>query len=73
MSGGGLEDVEIGGREDIFTHPEVERFSDRGGKIVKITGEFVLDGRKFNFSVSYAPSTGLGRVMVEKKGRRTRR
>lgn len=71
MSGGQLEDVEIGGRTDIFNHPEVQRFRSRGGKIVSISGKFRHDGRKFAFQASYSPSIGLGRVKVEKKGRRT--
>jgi hypothetical protein len=71
MSGGQLEDIQIGGRVDIFNHPEVKRFRKQGGKIVSVSGEFQHDGRKFKFKTSYAPSTGLGRVQVEKKGRRT--
>lgn len=71
LSGGQLEDVAIGGRTDIFEHPEVRRWRDQGGKIVSISGEFRYDGRRFEFQVSYAPASGLGRVKVEKKGRRT--
>jgi len=71
ISGGQLRDVQIDGRTDIFNHPEVARFRDQGGKIVSVSGEFRYDGRKFDFKISYAPSSGLGRVQVEKKGRRT--
>lgn len=71
LSGGQLEDVAIGGRTDIFEHPEVRRWRSQGGKIVSISGEFRHDNRRFNFQVSYAPSSGIGRVNVEKKGRRT--
>lgn len=71
LSGGQLEDVAIGGRTDIFQHPEVKRWRNQGGKIVRVSGEFNYDGRRFDFQVSYAKSSGLGRVNVEKKGRRT--
>ena len=71
MSGGQLENVQIGGRTDIFNHPEVRRFRSEGGKIVSVSGQFRHDGRKFKFKASYAPSSGLGRVKVEKTGRRT--
>lgn len=71
MSGGQLENVQIGGRTDIFNHPEVVHFRDQGGKIVSISGDFRHDGRKFSFKTSYAPSSGIGHVKVEKKGRRT--
>ena len=71
MSGGQLEKVQIGGRTDIFEHPDVSHFRSQGGKIVSVSGEFQHDGRKFKFKVSYAPTTGHGRVKVEKMGRRT--
>jgi len=71
LSGGRLEDVRIGGRSDIFQHPEVQRWRDQDGKIVSISGEFRYDNRSFSFQVSYARSSGIGRVKVEKKGRRT--
>lgn len=71
MSGGQLKDVQIDGRVDIFDHPEVKRFRDQGGKIVSVSGQFQHDGRKFKFKISYTPSSGLGRIQVEKTGRRT--
>lgn len=71
LSGGRLEDVQIGGRSDIFQHPEIKRWRSQGGKIVSVSGEFRYDSRSFDFQVSYAQSSGIGRVKVEKKGRRT--
>ena len=63
-----LEDVRIGGRTDIIDNPAVEEFrDDHDARVVRLEGQFRLNGRYFNFTAGY--TDGMGQVTVKKQGR----
>ncbi|WP_256402411.1 hypothetical protein [Halorubrum salinum] len=63
-----LKDVKIGGRTDIMENDEVRRFRDEhDSRIVRLEGEFLLDGKWYSFKSGYTDS--MGQVSVEKKGK----
>ncbi|WP_435074917.1 hypothetical protein [Halorubrum sp. HHNYT27] len=63
-----LKDVKIGGRTDIIENKEVRRFrDDHDSRIVRLEGEFLLDGKWYSFKSGYSDS--MGQVSVEKKGK----
>lgn len=65
-----LKDVEIDGRTDIFSHPEVQRFTENhDGRVVQIKGDMEYRGARFQFQAGYYPQ--MGRIKIEKKGRTT--
>jgi len=71
---GDVDRVRLGGRTDIFNHPEVKRYTDElNGKISAIEGEFEYKNVGFDFQISYATeaSVEMGRVTVKKKGKAT--
>ena len=69
---GDIKNVNLGGREDIFEHPDVKHFLEkRDGKVIQISGDFQLNGRIFDFKVGYSMKDGLGTIIVRKKGQKT--
>jgi len=63
-----LKDVRIGGRADIFDNPTVESFQeDHDARVVRLEGQFRLEGNYYNFTAGY--TDGMGQVSVEKQGR----
>lgn len=63
-----LEDIRIGGRTDIIGNPAVEDLlEDHDARVVRLEGQFRLDGTYYNFTTGYTDD--MGQVSVEKQGR----
>jgi len=63
-----LEDVQLGGRTNIIDNETVEEFRENhDSRVVKIEGQFRLNGTYYDFTSGY--TDGMGQVSVKKKGR----
>jgi len=63
-----LQDVRIGGRTNIIDNPAVEEFrEEHDARVVRLEGQFRLDGKYYNFTSGY--TDGMGQVTVKKQGR----
>lgn len=63
-----LQDVRIGGRTDIIDNPTVEEFrEEHDARVVRLEGQFRLDGKYYDFTSGY--TDGMGQVTVRKQGR----
>jgi len=64
-----IKSVKIGGRTNIFDHPDVRMFTeDRDGRLVYIEGEMKYKDQGFFFQCGYDDK--FGRLSIEKKGKR---
>lgn len=72
VDGSDIKKVKIGGRgQDIFRHPEVERWiEDNEGRLSKIEGDLLYRGIWYDFQVGYNRHK-LGSVKVKRKGEKT--
>jgi len=63
-----LEDIRIGGRTDIIGNPTVQDLrEDHDARVVRLEGQFRLDGTYYNFTTGY--TDGMGQVSATKQGR----
>jgi hypothetical protein len=68
VDGAELEDIRIGGRTDIIGNDTVEKFRENhDARVVRLEGQFRLDGTYYNFTTGY--TDGMGQVSVTKQGR----
>lgn len=66
-----IDDLHIGGNDDIFSHDEVERFtSEKEGKILNIAGKYTLNEVDFEFEIGYGKSLDIGKIRVKKLGKK---
>jgi len=63
-----LEDIRIGGRTDIIGNPTVQNLREgHDARVVRLEGQFRLNGTYYNFITGY--TDGMGKVSVKKQGR----
>jgi hypothetical protein len=68
VDGAELEDIRIGGRTNIIGNSTVEELREgHDARVVRLEGQFRLDGTYYNFITGY--SDGMGTVSVKKQGR----